>query len=66
MRTITKTEARKENLRKITKEADDHKTGSVMFWFASEENYSPENPETILRPIWANTQKQLFLAERNY
>lgn len=50
--TITKTEARKENLRRITKEADDNKTGSVMFWFTSEENYNPENPETILKPIW--------------
>jgi Replication-relaxation len=50
--TITKSEARKENLRRITRAADDYKSGSVMFWFASEENYRPDDPEMILKPIW--------------
>jgi len=50
--TITKTKQRKENLRKITKKADDRQVGSFMFWFTSEENYSLQRPESILEPIW--------------
>jgi len=50
--TITKTEQRKNNLRQITKQADNRKTGSLMFWFTSEENYSIQKPESILKPIW--------------
>jgi len=50
--TITKSEARKENLRKITKEADDRKVGSAMFLFTSEEHYNPTDPASILRPVW--------------
>ncbi|MBA7490573.1 hypothetical protein ES702_01111 [subsurface metagenome] len=49
--TITKTEQRKENLRKITKAADERQRGSLMFWFTSEQNYSIQKPESIL-PIW--------------
>lgn len=50
--TITKTEQRKENLRKTTKSADDAQTGSFMFWFTSQLKYSIEKPESILGPIW--------------
>lgn len=50
--TITKTEQRKENLREITKSADDAQTGSFMFWFTSQQKYSIQKPETILGPIW--------------
>lgn len=50
--TITKSQERKENLREITRQADDKKTGSEMFWFTSEENYNLKDPETILKPIW--------------
>jgi len=50
--TITKTEKRKENLRAITKKADDRQRGSLMFWFASERNYDIQKPESILEPIW--------------
>lgn len=50
--TITKTEARKENLRAITKGADDRKAGSLMFWFTSEQRYNLEEPGRILGPIW--------------
>lgn len=50
--TIAKTEKRKENLRKITQKADDQQTGSLMFWFTSEENYHINRPESILGPIW--------------
>jgi len=50
--TITKTEKRKENLREITKKADDRQRGSLMFWFTSEKNYSLQKPESILDAIW--------------
>ena len=50
--TITKTEQRKENLRKITKAADERQRGSLMFWFTSEGNYKIQKPESILEPIW--------------
>lgn len=58
--TITKTEARKENLRSETKKADDYKIGSPMFWFTSRENYNTENPKTILRPIWQTPANDNF------
>jgi len=50
--TITKTEKRKENLRGITKKADDRQRGSLMFWFTSEGKCNIERPESILEPIW--------------
>lgn len=50
--TITKSEQRKQNLRKITKGADYRQEGSYMFWFTSEKNYSIQEPESILAPIW--------------
>ena len=50
--TITKTEKRKENLKQITKKADDRQRGSLMFWFTSEKNYDIQKPESILEPIW--------------
>ena len=50
--TLTKTEQRKENLRKITKAADERQRGSLMFWFTSEKKYSIQEPQSILAPIW--------------
>ena len=50
--TITKTEARKENLRTATKQADTKKIGSSMFLFACEKQYSLEQPEQVLKTIW--------------
>lgn len=50
--TITRTEQRKENLRNTSIKADDRETGSLMFWFASEENYNIQKPDTILGSIW--------------
>lgn len=50
--TITKSQERKENLRELTKQADDRKNGSEMFWFTSEENYNLKDPQSILKPIW--------------
>jgi hypothetical protein len=58
--TVTKTEERKENLRRITKEADDRKSGSPMFWFASEARFSPENPASIFAPIWQSAKDDMW------
>ncbi len=49
---ITKTQKRKENLREITKKADERQKGSLMFWFTSEGKYNLEEPGTVLTPIW--------------
>jgi predicted transcriptional regulator len=58
--TICKSEERKENLRKITKQADDKKIGSLMFWFTSEKNYNLQEPEKILKPIWQTPRDDKF------
>jgi len=50
--TITKTEQRKENLKKVTKKADDRQLGSSIFWFTTKENYHLGDPKMILRKIW--------------
>jgi len=50
--TITISKERKENLRRITKQADDNRQGSEMFLFACEKDYNLETPESILNPIW--------------
>jgi len=50
--TITRSEARKENLRKVGKEADGRKRGSTMFMFACEKGYDLEEPQDILKAIW--------------
>ena len=50
--TITRTERRKENLRRVAKKADDRQIGSLMFWFTSEERYDIRDPRTILGEIW--------------
>jgi len=58
--TITKTEKRKENLRGITKKADDRQRGSLMFWFTSEKKYSLQKPESILESIWQTAKDDSF------
>jgi len=50
--TITRSEARKENLRKTTQEADDKEKGSPMFMFCCEKSYSLEEPGSILEANW--------------
>jgi hypothetical protein len=50
--TITKSDQRANNLRQVTKQADDKQKGSLMFWFASEESYNLETSATSLGPIW--------------
>jgi DNA-binding HxlR family transcriptional regulator len=50
--TVAVSEERKENLRRITKLADDNRQGSEMFLFACQKDYGLEKPESILKPIW--------------
>ncbi len=50
--TICKSEQRKENLRKISKLADDSQRGSQIFYFTSEKNFSIDNPGELLANIW--------------
>jgi hypothetical protein len=58
--TITISEERKENLRKITKKADERQRGSEMFLFACEKDYNLEKPETILKPIWQSPKDDKY------
>ena len=50
--TLTKSIQRAENLREVTKLADDRQEGTLMFWFTSEKNYRLEEPGSVLRSIW--------------
>ncbi len=50
--TVTTSEKRKENLRKLARLADDGKRGSPMFLFACDKSFSLDDPQTILQPIW--------------
>jgi hypothetical protein len=54
--TITPNEKRAENLCIAAKDADDQKTGSNLFLFLSEKQYSLEKPEAILAPLWASAK----------
>jgi len=38
-----KQKIKKENLRQMSKKADERQRGFLMFWFNSEENYSIQN-----------------------
>jgi len=53
---ISRTEERKENMRRIAKRANDRETGSAMFWFACEKSYNLKNPESVLKPIWQSAK----------
>lgn len=50
--TVTPSEQRRNNLRQVAKQASPGKSGSGMFWFACEKDYSVANPESILDDIW--------------
>jgi len=50
--TIARSPERTENLLQTAKEADSKHKGSRMFYFASENAYSLERPETMLDYIW--------------
>ena len=57
--TVTPNETRSENLRIASKEADTNKTGSNMFLFAADKNYSISKPEAIFEPIWKSPKDDL-------
>jgi hypothetical protein len=50
--TLTKSNQRADNLRQVTKQADERRQGSLMFWFTSEKSYELEDPGSILKAIW--------------
>ena len=56
--TITKSEARKENLRRITRQADPVGRGSEMFLFACANNYNLDEPDSILGSIWQSPKDE--------
>jgi len=57
--TIAPSEARAENLRRITKKADYRQQGSNMFLFLSETAYSTKKPEGILEPVWLSPKDDI-------
>ena len=57
---VALSEAKVNNLRKVTREADDKGVGSEMYWFTSETRFNPEDPETILKPIWQTPKDDTF------
>lgn len=50
--TITRSKQRMGNLIKVTRQADDKQSGSYMFWFACEEDFSLTNPQSVLQNVW--------------
>ncbi|MDP2704288.1 MAG: replication-relaxation family protein [bacterium] len=54
--TVADTEGRTGNLRATTKSADARRSGSGLFLFACEKDYSLKNPATILSPIWLSAK----------
>jgi len=50
--TITISEARRDHLRQISRQADPRGQGSEMFLFACHKDYRPESAGTILESIW--------------
>lgn len=57
---VALSDARADNLRRKTIQADSQKKGSVMYWFTSETKFNPEDPETILQPIWQTPKDDTF------
>ena len=58
--TLTTSEKRKENLRRLAKDADDGRRGSPMFLFACDKSFRLEDPQTILEPIWQSPANNTF------
>jgi hypothetical protein len=57
--TVTLSEERKQNLRRIAAEVDAQGRGLNMFWFACEKSYRAR-PEDILSAIWQTPQSESF------
>jgi len=56
--TITNTEGRRDNLCATTKSADARRTGSGLFLFVCEKDYSLKKPEAVLSPIWLSAKDE--------
>ena len=50
--TLTENEKRRDILCKITKQASPNKEGSLIFMFATENEFSLARPETLFAPVW--------------
>lgn len=50
--TVAKTRQRMENLIETTRQADDSKRGSYMFWFATTDDYNLGKPKVSMGSIW--------------
>ncbi|MHC1743973.1 MAG: replication-relaxation family protein [Syntrophobacteraceae bacterium] len=63
--TITKSNARRDNLKRMAVKASPGKNGSGMFWFACEQDYSISDPKSLLARIWltARDEKRHCLLE---
>jgi hypothetical protein len=57
--TITENNGRRDNLCHTAKEADTKRTGSNLFIFACEKDYSLKKPEAVLSPIWLSAKDGL-------
>ena len=55
---LTPSEGRSESLRSAGKGGDDAGTGSPMFLFVSEKNYSLTKPQAVLQPIWLSPKSE--------
>ena len=54
--TITNTAGRRDNLRVATKSADTRRTGSGLFLFGYEKDYTLDNPASVLQSIWLSAK----------
>jgi hypothetical protein len=50
--TLTKSQQRADNLRRVARKADEKQKGFAGFLFSSEKSYNIEHPLTLLKPIW--------------
>ncbi len=56
--TITEDAKRRDILRKITKQADPKKEGSLIFLFATESEFSLAHPESLFAPVWLSPKDE--------
>jgi hypothetical protein len=54
--TIANAEGRRDNLQTTAKDADPKRSGSGLFLFACEKDYSLQNPEAVLSSIWLSAK----------
>jgi hypothetical protein len=56
--TITESAKRRDVLRKITKQTDPKKEGSLIFLFATEHEFSLVRPDSLFAPIWLSPKNE--------